>query len=175
MNTYRNRIFNPFRMNTYEKTGGGGTPIADPLGLSCLPRLPSTKGALLFTPAASGRGAHSFTLFAEHGNSSSYFSIASALFAQTRSTENAASLLFSTSCGLFQKQWRGGGMPYSLLLHSLAERGNSSSYFSTACALFLVPKDSLRERETLGCTPILLYPESLSGGAILERAYFFAS
>src|SRR5579859_3157891 len=48
-----------------------------------------------------------------------FLSTSSAHFAQTRPTENAASLLFSISCAHLQKQWRGGGysprptLPYS--------------------------------------------------------------
>jgi hypothetical protein len=63
MNTYRNPISNPFRMNTYKKTAGGsGTPARPfPLSLFC---------SFL----------HSFAV---RGNSSSYFSIPSALFAKT--------------------------------------------------------------------------------------------
>ena len=38
-----------------------------------------------------------------------FFFISDARFAQTRPTENAASLLFSASCALLQKQWQGGG------------------------------------------------------------------
>jgi len=83
MNTYRNRISNPFRMNTYEKTGGGGGGT---------PTRPFSR-SLLFTPSVSREGCsflHSFlprdsysTRGAVCGNSSSYFSIASALFAKT--------------------------------------------------------------------------------------------
>src|SRR5207247_1041593 len=40
------------RMNTYEKTGEGGPPINDPLSHSCLPLVPSTRGARFLAPRA---------------------------------------------------------------------------------------------------------------------------
>ena len=49
MNTYRNRISNPFRMNTYEKTWGGGTPTRPFSVRPCLPRVSPARGALFFT------------------------------------------------------------------------------------------------------------------------------
>src|SRR5438876_120068 len=65
---------NPFGMNTYEKTGGGG-------------------GAGTFTRPSSRSLFCSFLhSFAMHGNSSSYFSTASALFTQnTRVYPNSSS------------------------------------------------------------------------------------
>jgi len=51
----------------------------------------------------------SFLLSANRQRLTPFLSTSSALFAQTRHTENAASPLFSTSCALLQKQWRGGG------------------------------------------------------------------
>src|SRR5882757_2703929 len=67
INTYRNRISNPFRMNTYEKTGGGG--LAVPKWDSLPPQMLHAL-ASLFHSLAKGR------------NASPIFSIVSALFAQ---------------------------------------------------------------------------------------------
>src|SRR5882757_7723986 len=67
INTYRKRISNPFRMNTYEKTGEGG--LAVPKWDSLPPQMPHAL-ASLFHSLAKGR------------NASPIFSIVSALFAQ---------------------------------------------------------------------------------------------
>src|SRR5882724_7874354 len=158
MNTYRNRISNPFRMNTYEKTGGGRTPPSPTLSVSLVyPDCPLQRAHSCLPRPHLGEGRTLSPLPSTSTHLLTFQQLPHSLHRpDPRKTPHLACFQ------LLADSFKNNGGVGVCLTHSCF-----TLLPSAATHLLISQRLAHSLPKTPECTPILLYPETLSGGAIL--------